>query len=88
VQRSPTIHLPSAAASAGSSARGTLRRGLARFVAALRLWRDERRTIAEIARLDEATLRDIGVDRCQVPALLAAERERIAAYGGLRQGPG
>jgi uncharacterized protein YjiS (DUF1127 family) len=87
VQRSPTIPLAAAETLGGSSTRGALRRGLARFVAALRLWRDERRTISEISRLDAATLRDIGVDRYQVPALLAAERERIAAYGGLRHGP-
>lgn len=38
----------------------------ARALAAFRRWRAERRTIAELQRLDDATLRDIGVTRWQL----------------------
>jgi uncharacterized protein YjiS (DUF1127 family) len=52
--------------------------GLAARVAgmlqALRRWQAERRTVAELGQLDEATLRDIGVTRADLRAGLVREQ--------------
>jgi uncharacterized protein YjiS (DUF1127 family) len=39
---------------------------VARCAAALRRWRETRRMLAEVAALDDATLRDLGVSRWQL----------------------
>jgi uncharacterized protein YjiS (DUF1127 family) len=46
--------------------RRPLRRALDRSVATLRAWRQRSRERAELARLDDRMLRDIGVTRCDV----------------------
>jgi uncharacterized protein YjiS (DUF1127 family) len=55
---------------------------VARLVAAFRAWRLKRQTLAEVAALDEATLRDIGINRAQLYAHVQAER--IFTLGGGR----
>jgi uncharacterized protein YjiS (DUF1127 family) len=79
------IHLPGDAVAA-RPAGGLAVQLLGRVVAALRRWHAEQRTLAEIDQLDDATLRDIGVDRWQLRAMLADERERVAGRRGLWQG--
>jgi uncharacterized protein YjiS (DUF1127 family) len=46
--------------------RRPLRKALDRIVATLRAWRQRSRERAELARLDDRMLRDIGVTRCDV----------------------
>jgi uncharacterized protein YjiS (DUF1127 family) len=46
--------------------RRPLRKALDRIVATLRAWRQRSRERAELARLHDRTLRDIGVTRCDV----------------------
>jgi uncharacterized protein YjiS (DUF1127 family) len=62
-ERSPRTALPRARRRA---MRPALRQGLSRVFAALREWRQRSRSRAELARLDERMLRDIGVTRGDV----------------------
>jgi uncharacterized protein YjiS (DUF1127 family) len=64
-------HLPAALAPAGPATPALLRR----MLLSLRAWWDARRTLAAIEELDEATLRDIGVDRVALRMQLRADRE-------------
>lgn len=70
------IHLPDDAPPAALPAL-PMPRLLARLALRFRLWRAEQRTLAEIERLDAATLRDIGVSAWQLREHFRAERERI-----------
>jgi uncharacterized protein YjiS (DUF1127 family) len=56
------IHLPTDAAPAEARA-PILLRGLAAIIAFHRAWRAERQTLALIAQMDAATLKDIGADQ-------------------------
>jgi uncharacterized protein YjiS (DUF1127 family) len=71
-----TAFMTSRSAAAAAPAEGPLARLARQVVLRFRLWRIERRTLAEIARLDDATLRDIGVSRWQLHEHVRAERER------------
>jgi uncharacterized protein YjiS (DUF1127 family) len=55
-------HRPHASALTAEPRAPALLRGLAAILAWLRAWRAERRTLALIAQMDAATLKDIGVD--------------------------
>lgn len=67
------IHLPGAApALAGHPADGIGQRIASRLLACLRHWHAARRTHAELARLDDATLRDIGLRRTDLPGAIEA----------------
>ena len=55
---------------------------LVRLAAMFRAWRLKRQTLAEIANLDDATLRDIGITRGQLYAHV--QEERIFTLGGGR----
>ncbi|WP_270938473.1 DUF1127 domain-containing protein [Falsiroseomonas oryzae] len=84
------IHLPGDAVAAHADAvRGnSLARWFGAILQLLQAWRDERRTLAEIARLDDATLRDIGVNRWELQAHMQAERERnFRQFGAWRIRP-
>jgi uncharacterized protein YjiS (DUF1127 family) len=48
--------------------------------ATLRLWWRERRVAAALHALDDATLKDIGLYRCEIPSIARARR---AGPGGL-----
>jgi uncharacterized protein YjiS (DUF1127 family) len=68
------IHLPGDEMPAPAP---VLQRPLARLALRFRLWRAEQRILAEIARLDAATLRDIGVSAWQLREHFRGERERV-----------
>ncbi|WP_372621995.1 DUF1127 domain-containing protein [Falsiroseomonas sp.] len=68
------IHLPGDAHDVPAGPR--LDRLASRLVARTRLWLAARRTMSELRRLDDATLRDIGVTRWDLRAGLVAARER------------
>lgn len=46
------------------------RRALRAALAWGRAWREERRTLALVARMDRATLKDLGLDRSEIEARL------------------
>lgn len=77
------IHLPSDAPMPaprhGNAAFGLLARLAGAAWSRLRAWHDLRRTLEEVATLDEATLRDIGVNRYDLEAAVHASRHRDAA---------
>jgi uncharacterized protein YjiS (DUF1127 family) len=63
--------------------------GLARRVAAaFRRWRQARRSRAELAALDEATLRDIGIQPWQVPGLGRTAADADSAWDPPRNAQG
>lgn len=64
-------HLPATMAPAAPAAPAVLHR----IAAAFRAWRDARRTLAAIDELDDATLRDIGIDRAELRMQRRADRE-------------
>ncbi|HEV7268793.1 MAG TPA: DUF1127 domain-containing protein [Falsiroseomonas sp.] len=68
------IHLPGDAFDVPAGPRlGHLAR---RALASIRQWVAEQRTFAELRKLDDATLRDIGVTRWDLRAGLVTARER------------
>jgi uncharacterized protein YjiS (DUF1127 family) len=77
------IHLPTDATQAetpaASPAPGLLR-GLAAILAFLRAWRAERRTLALIAQMDAATLKDIGADAWALRQHLRDAHDPRAAF--------
>jgi uncharacterized protein YjiS (DUF1127 family) len=77
------IHLPGNAPMPaprhGSAIFGALARLAGAVWARLRAWHETRRTLEEVATLDEATLRDIGVSRYDLEAAVHAARHRDAA---------
>ena len=75
---SKTLPLPAAAAPAQPDP--LLLRLLAGAREMLRTWIEERRTLALVAELDAATLRDLGLDRGGLAERIRAECSRKAAW--------
>ena len=78
------------AAEAGSTVRraaATLRARLARAIAALRRRAQEARTREALSRLDDATLRDLGLHRSEIGSLAAEAHGRAEAARWLSRQP-
>jgi len=73
--------LPLSASAAAPAQRDlVLLRLFAAILATLRAWREERRTLALVAAMDAATLRDLGLDRGSLAERIRAECGRGAAW--------
>ncbi len=64
-----------------ASAKTHLAAAVRRAIASLRRWRKRRKAIAELSRLDDHMLRDIGVSRGQIREVVDAQLRLQAGAG-------
>ncbi len=76
----PTLHAGEGVTTVFSGAFNTLKR----VATAVQRWRWERATRADLLRLDNATLVDIGVARSEIPAIARAAAENPTFTGTRR----
>jgi uncharacterized protein YjiS (DUF1127 family) len=70
-----------AAQSVGRSVVRTFKRWRAAYTA----WHREQRAMAELLSMSDRDLRDIGIDRCEIPRAVRSDtaRERSTVYGAI-----
>jgi uncharacterized protein YjiS (DUF1127 family) len=73
-------HLPAGRVASAEAPAPALLRFLAAVVAYLRAWHTERLTLAMIAQMDAATLKDLGASRWELAAHVRAAQDRRAAF--------
>lgn len=59
--------------------------GFAAIFQAVKQYRDRRKAISELSRLEERTLKDIGIERSQIPLIVEQLLQQRKADGGARK---